>query len=246
MKPPFEELAYRATSIGDLSLRRRTDLATGRDIHEVKLGDDFLMSSQYVDGEVALADLGLAAAQVAQAGQVGLLDVVVGGLGLGYTAKAALDFAGVRSVVVVDALADVIDWHRRHLVPLGEAVADDPRCRLVHGDFFALAADPVAGFVADEPGRRFDAILLDIDHSPRNVLHPGNSALYTPQGLTALAGHLRPGGVFALWSNDAEDDDFMAVMRGVFDAVAAHDVTILNTPAGVTASNLVYIGRCRG
>ncbi|KJS39877.1 MAG: spermidine synthase [Rhodospirillaceae bacterium BRH_c57] len=240
MKPPFEELAYRATSIGDLSLRRRTDLATGRDIHEVKLGDDFLMSSQYVDGEVALADLGLAAAQA------GPLDVVVGGLGLGYTAKAALDFATVRSVVVVDALADVIDWHRRHLVPLGEAVADDPRCRLVHGDFFALAADPAAGFVTGEPGRRFDAILLDIDHSPRNVLHPGNSALYTPQGLTALAGHLRPGGVFALWSNDAEDDDFMAVMGGVFDAVAAHDVTILNTPIGVTASNLVYTGRRRG
>ncbi len=243
MKPAFEELAYRATPIGDLSLRRRTDLASGRDIHEVKLGDDFLMSSQYVDGEIALADLGLAAAHGGRL-DVGA-DVVVGGLGLGYTAKAALDFAGVRSVVVVDALADVIDWHRRHLVPLGEAVADDPRCRLVHGDFFALAADPVAGFVVDEPGRRFDAILLDIDHSPRNVLHPGNSALYTPKGLTALAGHLRPGGVFALWSNDAEDEDFMAVMRGVFEDVSAHDVTIRNTPSGVTASNLVYIGRRR-
>ena len=85
MEPLFEELDFRPTPLGDLILRRRRlALLDHRIIHEVLLGDAFLMSSLFHVVEEALADLGLAAA----AGDA--LDVVVGGLGLGYTAAAAL------------------------------------------------------------------------------------------------------------------------------------------------------------
>lgn len=237
MKLLFEELAYRQTPIGDLSLRRRTDPASGQDVYEVKLGDDFLMSSRYVDGEVALARLGLAATRP------GPLDVVVGGLGLGYTARAVLEHPRVESLTVVDVLADVIDWHRQHVVPLGAGIVGDPRCSLVHGDFFALAADPESGFNPARPGRQFDAILLDIDHSPDNVLHRDNSALYTAGGLAGLAHHLRPGGVFALWSNGAAAAEFVDAMHQVFDDVAAHYVDVDTGKADVAARNVVYVGR---
>ena len=65
------------------------------------------------------------------------------------------------------------------------------------------------------PGRRFDAVLVDIDHSPRKLLHPRHAALYEPEGLARLAGHLHPGGVFALWSNDPPDDAFIDVLGAV-------------------------------
>lgn len=88
MSARFEEIDWRPTAMGDISLRRRRDPASGADVYEVKLGDEFLMSSLFTAGEIALAELGLAKLQDAE------LDVVVGGLGLGYTAEAALDDPG--------------------------------------------------------------------------------------------------------------------------------------------------------
>ena len=144
------------------------------------------MSSLFTASEIALARLGLGAL-----GGDSSLDVVVGGLGLGYTAAAVLENARVGSLLVVEALAPVIDWHRRGLVPLGAAITADARCRLVHGDFFALAAAD-AGFDPDAPGRRFDAVLVDIDHSPDGLLDPGHAGFYQPAGLRRLAANLAP------------------------------------------------------
>ncbi|GAA1919176.1 hypothetical protein GCM10009716_29930 [Streptomyces sodiiphilus] len=239
MSKRFEEIDWRPTPMGEISLRRRRDPASGTDVFEVKLGDEFLMSSQFVEGEVELARLGLAAL----AGDA--VDVVVGGLGLGYTARTVLEDQRVASLIVVDALGEVIDWHRRHLVPLGAGLTHDPRCRLVQGDFFSLAmGEPgEVGFDPDSPHHRFDAVLLDIDHSPRHVLHPGHAALYTPEGLRALAGRLLPGGVFALWSNDPPDGEFEAVLAGVFAGTETHVVEFDNPLQGGTSANTVYVSR---
>jgi spermidine synthase len=220
--------------MGDISLRRRRDPASGEDVHEVKLGDDFLMSSLFTEGEIALARLGLA--ELPGEG----LDVAVGGLGLGYTAAAALDDPRVGSLVVVEAIAEVIEWHTEHLVPLGARLTSDDRCRLVHGDFFALAAgtdglDPAA------PGRRFHAVLLDVDHSPQHVLHPRHAALYRPEGLRRLADHLHPGGVFALWSNDPPSEEFTARLGSTFAIAAAHNIEFANPLQDRTAANTVYL-----
>src|SRR4051794_8809293 len=231
----FEELDFRPTAMGALSLRRRRQLSTGIDVYEIKLGDEFLMSSLFTVAEIALARLGLGALQRTD------LDVVVGGLGLGYTAQAVLEDKRVRSLVVVDALPEVIEWHERGLLPLGEQLMADPRCRLVSGDFFAMSASG-HGFDPQIPGRRFDAVLVDIDHSPQNLLHPNHAALYRPQGLRKLAEHLHPGGVFALWSNDPPDQAFKAMLADVFATSDAQVVTFRNPLQDRDASNTVYIG----
>jgi spermidine synthase len=234
----FEELDSRSTALGELSLRRRRVLSLeGREVFEVKLGDEFLMSSLFNEGEIALATLGLAGLGTAE------LDVVVGGLGLGYTASAALDFPGVRSVLVIEKLAEVIHWHRQGLVPLGAKLTADARCRLVSGDFFALAQTAGQGFDHDADGRRFHAVLLDVDHSPRDLLHSRHGAFYEPAGLRSLTNYLHPGGVFALWSNDPPDETFLQTLASVFATSRAHVVKFHNPLQNREAANTVYVAR---
>src|SRR5258708_5499276 len=117
----------------------------GIEIYEVKLGQAFLMSSLFHDVEVALAHLGLAELKGGQ------WDAVVGGLGLGYTATAALEHREVASLLVVDALKPVIEWHERGLVPLGEKLTGDLRARMVQADFFA-PPQSANGFDPEQPG----------------------------------------------------------------------------------------------
>jgi spermidine synthase len=231
----FEELDFRPTPMGTLSLRRRRQLSTGIDVYEIKLGDEFLMSSLFTVAEIELARIGLAALRRAD------LDVVVGGLGLGYTAQAVLQDTRVRSLIVVDALAEVIEWHERGLLPLGAMLIADPRCRFINGDFFAMSASR-DGLDPSTRGRRFDAVLVDIDHSPQNLLHPTHAALYRQEGLQKLAAHLHPGGVFALWSNDPPDEAFKAVLANVFATFDTHVVTFDNPLQNREAGNTIYIG----
>ena len=238
MSLSFEELDFRPTPMGVLTLRRRRRPMSDVDIYEIKLGDEFLMSSQYTTAEIELARLGLAA--LGPRDLQADLDVVVGGLGLGYTAGAVLENPNVRSLTVVDALAEVIEWHEQGLLPLGKQLTGDPRCRLVHGDFFAMSHSG-EGFDAGAPRRRFDAVLLDIDHSPRKLLHPRHAAFYQPEGLAGLADHLNPGGVFALWSNDAPDEAFQRVLADVFAISDSHVVTFDNWRGHHDASNTVYV-----
>ena len=238
MSARFEELAWGETPIGEISLRRRIDPRLNTEVYEVKINDEYLMSSLFTVAEIELARLGLAALPPAHTG----LDVVVGGLGLGYTARAALEDDRVATMLVVDALAEVISWHERELLPFAASITRDPRSRLVLGDFFAMARG-AGGFDAHQPGRRFDAILLDVDHSPRHVLHPDNAALYTADGMRRLAAHLKPGGVFALWSNDPPDDDFTAVLAEVFSTTAAHVVSFANPLQDCESANTVYVAR---
>jgi spermidine synthase len=236
MSLDFEELDYRPTPIGALSLRRRRELKFGVDVFEIKLGDDFLMSSLFTASEIALARLGLA-------GLSGTgLDVVVGGLGLGYTAKAVLEHQNVAALLVVEALQAVIDWHAEGLVPLGPELTGDSRCRFVQGDFFALAASE-AGFDPAASARTFDAVLVDIDHSPDLLLDPGNAAFYGEEGLSRLAAHLRPGGVFALWSNDRPDDSFTARLGRIFADARAEEVTFHNPLQEKLFTQTVYLAQ---
>jgi spermidine synthase len=203
-------------------------------VYEVKLDDEFLMSSLFTVAEVELARLALTTLPGND------FDVVVGGLGLGYTARAVLEDPRVRSLTVVEALVEVIGWHRRELLPFAADLTSDPRCRLVHGDFFAMAAG-TTGFDGDASRRRYHAIVVDIDHTPRQVLHPSHAAFYQPEGLRALAAHLHQGGVFALWSNDPPDAEFNATLAEVFATAKAHVVSFHNPLQGRPASNTVYV-----
>ena len=227
MSERFEELDWQETPMGELSMRRRLEPLVGVDVYEVKLGEEYLMSSLFTLAEEELARLGLDAV----AGTT--LNVLVGGLGLGYTAVTALDDPRVSSLVVVDALPTVIDWHERRLLPVSDRLVGDPRTRLVEGDFFA--------WMRAEPAETFDAILLDVDHSPRHQLNPAHADLYTVDGLRRLTAHLAPEGVFALWSDDPPDDPFLADLEQVFGSVRAQVVRFDNPLTGGISSNTVYV-----
>jgi len=232
----FEELDYQETPLGAISLRRRADLKLeGEIVYEVKLGDEFLMSSLFTTAEIQLARLGLGALEGAG------LDIVIGGLGLGYTAVAVLEATSVRSLRVIEVMEPVIDWHRRGLVPLGKELVSDPRCTLVHADFFEWASSSGGGFDRATPTWLVHGVLLDIDHSPSQWLAPGNSAFYSVPGLRSLADKLHPGGIFGLWSNDPPDAEFTRLLDAVFRSSESHIVTFPNRYSGGESSNTIYL-----
>ncbi len=240
MSTNFEEIDFQHTPIGEVILQRRRMLELGGlDVFEVKLNDEFLMSSLFTVGEVALSEIGLDALEV----QNGTADVVVGGLGLGYTAEMALGHPATGSLLVVEFLQPVIDWHRQGLVPIGSTIPDDPRSRISQGDFFSSAMDYETGFDPENPGRRFDAILLDVDHSPNRHLEGFRGGFYEPEGIWQLAQNLKNGGVFALWSDDAPEDEFLEVLDQVFDEVWGELVTFPNPLAEREEANGIYVGK---
>ncbi len=232
----FEELDYQQTPHGDISLRRRSEPRLQDEIvFEVKLGDEFLMSSLFPDAEIQLAHLALTHLDLP------VVDVVVGGLGLGYTAAAVLEHEHVRSLHVIELMKPVIDWHERGLVPLGRQLSNDPRCHFIQADFFALAGNSAGGFDQHVPGRRFHAILLDIDHSPSHWLASENSQFYCEDALTRMAEQIHPGGVFGLWSNEPADADFIRLLESVFTRVTTQVVEFPNPYQGGLSSNTIYL-----
>jgi spermidine synthase len=215
--------------MGPLILRRRWVAAIDADVVEVILGEEHLMSSLFTVGETELAVRGLAAAKGTS------LKVLVGGLGLGYTARAALADDRVTSVDVVDALAPVIEWHEAGLVPLGESLGQEPRCHLKHGDFFGWF--DAARAAAD----RYDVVLLDIDHSPRALLHPEHARFYSVEGLGRLRDGIAAGGVFAMWSDEGPDEAFIALLEAVFVNIRAEVVAFDNPLNGGASTCTIYL-----
>ena len=140
-------------------------------------------------------------------------------------------------------MREVIEWHQQGLLPLGKVLTSDPRCKFVHGDFFAMTASQSRGFDAENNGRRSHAILLDVDHSPRNVLHLSHAPFYEPDGLRQLKSHLLPGGVFALWSNDPPDEQFQVALSEVFASYETHVVTFPNPIQHRDEANTVYVAQ---
>lgn len=236
MNPQFEELDCCQTRLGELVLQRRRILALdGAEAYEVKLNGEYLMSSLFHEAETEVARFGLERL----AGQD--WNVVVGGLGLGYTAAAALAFPQVKELVVVEALAPVIAWHRRALVPHNLELAGDSRCRLLPADFFAMARGE--GFDPAMPGRRWDAILLDIDHSPRLLLNSAHGDFYTRAGLQRLRTFLKPGGIFAMWSNDEPEAAFLETLRQAFGHAEGCTRVFDNPLTGEKSANGLYLAR---
>ncbi len=244
----FQELDYGMTPLGELILRRREVLSLDRaEVFEVKLDGEFLMSSLVNDAEIALADFALPLVAC------DTCDVLVGGLGLGYTAQAALAFEKVATVTVVEYLERVISWHERELVPLGRWLTQDARCQLVHDDFFAVVGSPARqeGETA-APGdaastsvfsKRFHAILLDIDHSPQCLLHAGHGTFYKTDGLKRLTDHLHSGGVFALWSADPPEPSLIDGLDNAFASVQVRESKFYNPLLDLDDVNYIVIAQ---
>ena len=237
VKPRFEELDFADTPLGELILRRPHVMSLNTDVYEVKLDGSFLMSSFVNISEIALADRCLRRLDA------GPIDVAIGGLGLGYTAQAALANRNVRSVLVIEYLSEIISWHRRKLVPAATSLVGDPRCRFVNGDFFALASNPELGLDLESEGRRFDAILVDIDHAPDYVLDPSHESFYDLPGLITLSRHLKPGGVFGLWSADDPDEELLSSLGECFTSSDTEVITFPNPLLNMEDRNTIYIAQ---
>jgi spermidine synthase len=166
---------------------------------------------------------------------------VVGGLGLGFTAAAALKFTHLSRLIVVEALQPVIDWHRQGLVPNGETLSGDPRCEYLNADFFALSRS--AGFDAQGLNTRFDAVLLDIDHTPSHVLNSSHAEFYSLAGLRNLTRFIKPNGIFALWSDEAPDSGFLDMLEAVFGQSEGHLLEFHNPLQNATSTNGIYLAR---
>lgn len=140
--------------------------------------------------------------------------VLVGGLGMGYTAAAALALLPARAAVVVAELVpEVVEWNRGPLGPLAGHPLDDPRTEVVLGDVGAVIRAATA---------RFDAILLDVDNGPTALTDRGNSWLYTTAGLAAMHKALRPKGGLAIWSIGDEPSFEGRLRRGGFGPATHH------------------------
>lgn len=232
-RPTLEILAHEMTPLGLLCLRRRERPgAPGTTVTEITLDHEFLMSSHLTASEEALARVALEM----HPGRG--LDVLVGGLGLGYTAHAALASPRVARVEVVELLPPVIGWLARGLVPLAPALNADPRLVVTQGDVYARLLAP--------PARTHDLVLIDVDHSPDEPLARDGAApasgFHGEAGLARAKRHLAPGGVLAVWSS-VEHSPFVDALRRAFASVRAEPVTVENDWIDATQTDWLFFAR---
>lgn len=182
--PGFDvrRIAETTSPRGDIVLTRR-DGADGP-VLELRVNGVYVMDTRETSSEVALADAALAAS-------ASPARVLVGGLGLGFTAAEVLRDPRVRELVVVEIEESVVEWMRTGTVSHGPALLADPRLDVVVADLRDFLADP---------GTAFDLVLLDVDNGPGNLVHAGNARLYDGAGLEALANMTAPDGTVAIWS----------------------------------------------
>ena len=226
----IEFLASEDTEIGTLILRRRELLSKpGTVVTEITLDHEFLMSSYITASERALASRAL------EMHPGDALQVLVGGLGLGYTAWEALQSPRVARAEVVEFVPAVTRWMKEGLLPLSSALGADPRIEVVTGDVFQRLARP-----PDAAARTFDLILIDVDHSPGERL--GGSPyreFYGADGLRQARRHLSPDGVLGVWSY-AESSPFADALRAVFQVVRVEPVTFRNDLIDETTTDWLF------
>lgn len=225
----LEILAYEPSSLGMLCLRRRgMKSMPGAVVTEITLDHQFLMSSRNTASERALAELGLAMHEGSA------LRVLVGGLGLGYTAREVLRSHRVARVLVVEFLPPVIDWLERDLFPLAAELRADARFAVSLGDVYRRLADP--------PDEKHDLILVDVDHSPDEPLGSESAAFYTEEGLARARRHLADDGVLGVWSY-AESPRFAETLRRVFREVRALPLHFDNPVLQDAETNWLFFAR---
>jgi spermidine synthase len=225
----FEILAYEPSALGMICLRQRGIASDpGAVVTEITLDHQFLMSSHNTASERALARIGLEMTRGDD------LRVLVGGLGLGYTAREVLRSERVERVEVVEFLPPVIDWLERGLFPLAGELRADPRVAVSQGDVYRRLASP--------PEEQHALILVDVDHSPDEPLGAESAAFYGEAGLAQARRHLATGGVLGVWSY-AESPSFAAALRRVFSEVRVLPLHFDNPVLGDAETNWLFFAR---
>lgn len=186
--------------------------------YSIMLGTNELMNSRLSGSEEALATM----AQAQIAGVVAPR-VLIGGLGMGFTLRAALNSFGARAAITVAELVpDIVDWARGPMAHLHGGTLDDPRVTICIDD---------VGVLIRRAGAAFDAILLDVDNGPDGLSRESNAGLYSPAGLAEARRALSPGGVLAVWSS-GPDTRFAARLRKAGFAVSEQIVRARGAAGG--------------
>lgn len=213
---PLEIIERVTTPRGELQLQRRGNA------YEVISNGCFLMATYNGGSERALIDLGRQWVPNARR-------ILVGGLGVGYTLRAALDAPGVERVTVVEIEPKVAEWNRSYLKAANGNALADPRVELVVQD--------LAEYLAGAP-HPYDLIALDTDNGPDWTVFDQNARLWQAPGLDLLDRWLAPGGLLAFWSAMA-GPAFEALLRQRYQEVGVYAV-----PAAVTETDdVVYLAR---
>jgi spermidine synthase len=218
---PWEKLdTARIPGTGDeLRLMRR-----GKE-YSIMLGTNELMNSRLSGSEAALATL--AAKKIEKVSKPHML---IGGLGMGFTLRAALGALGAKAqIVVAELVPAVVAWARGPMAEIFGDSPNDPRVSIRETD--------VAEIIRSHRGA-FDAILLDVDNGPEGLTRKANDGLYSAAGLSAAHAALRPGGVLAVWSS-GPNPAFAKRLRGAgFDV---NEVNVRATGRGGGARHIIWI-----
>jgi spermidine synthase len=208
-------------SDGELRLMRR-----GKEF-SIMLGTNELMNSRLSGSEAALATL--AAKQIEK---VAKPHVLIGGLGMGFTLRAALGVFGSKARIVVSELVPaVVAWARGPMAQVFVDSLDDPRVSIRETD--------VAEIIREHRSA-FDAVLLDVDNGPEGLTRKGNDGLYNSTGLKAARTALRPGGVLAVWSSGS-NPAFAKRLGGA--GFEVNEVNVRATGKGGGARHVIWIAR---
>ncbi len=229
MRPSnLEILAYEDTVLGPLCLRRRELLSQpGTIVTEVTLNHEFLMSSYNTDSERAISN------RCVEIHGDNNLTALVGGFGLGYTARELLQHIKVKSVDVVEFLPHVIQWFEDGLIPLSEELRTATQLNVSVGDVYQR--------LWNDPEIQYDLIVIDVDHSPIDQLGEGDHQFYTTEGLIRAKKHLTESGVLAIWSY-VENSSFSSALRETFDQVHVEPVTTVNTLVQHEQTDWLFFG----
>lgn len=200
------------------------ELARHDDEWVVRVDRKILMSNRMHDSEIALAERAIDRVEQPRT-------VLVGGLGLGYTLRAALDRVSAEAeVTVVELVPELVTWNRTHLAFLNEHPLDDPRCRIVVADVFdAIMRSPAT----------FDVMLLDVDNGPQALAQAKNQRLYGDSGVRACRAALRPGGILAVWSRGPNARYERALKRCSFDV----EVQRVAARVGSRAKHVLFLAK---
>jgi len=204
---------------GELRLMRR-----GKEF-SIMLGTNELMNSRLSGSEAALATL---AAKKIEAVKKPLM--LIGGLGMGFTLRAALAVLGADAkIVVAELVPAVVAWARGPMAEISGGCLNDPRVSILETD--------VTEVIRAHP-RKFDAILLDVDNGPEGLTRKANDALYNPAGLKAAHAALRARGVLAVWSSGPNPAFAKRLHQAGFDV---NEVAVRATGKGVGARHIIWV-----
>lgn len=205
----YAEVARVESERGEVLLRRRGE-EHAADTLELRVNGVFVMDTRETTSEIELAAAALELVENPR-------DVVVAGLGLGFTTQRVLADHRVEQVKVVEIEEAVVGWMRDGTIPHGPALLADRRVHIVNADIVVAVAEATS---------TYDLVLLDVDNGPGFLVHAANSGLYQRDFLTSVREILNPGGALVVWSADPAPE-LAVVMEEVFGNCAEHRYDVL-------------------